>query len=522
MLNLSINKKNLPNLFFWILIIVNSYPIVFNQYFLTLDGPAHLYNAKLVLQVLFEKNELLNYFYDFNTYPEPNLTGHVLMELLLTVFPPWLSEKTIQLIYIFGFPLSFYYLLKGLNKDLGFKYIYFFPFIYAFTFVIGFYNYCLSLILFFICLSLWNSYLKNQTSNRIFALALCLLLLYFSHALVFLFCVLTITTVSISWSISNPIPKWYKSIFLKIALVSWPGLILIVSFLFNKRDVNEVYFIPFNELVKWVYTLKPVVAYGKIEVILTTILFVIYLISAIAKLIHRVKTESFRINFKSDSYLLLFLVFGVLIFVIPDKLASGGYVTMRLIMFTFFFLTIWICAQTQKNWIDTCSLIIILGIVSALNFRHFNGYAITNKEIKEQQSCLSHIKPNSTLLPLNYSKHWLQSNMSNYLGTEFPLFILDNYEASHKPFQLHWKKNRNPYELVGSFAGHPPLCANISNFETVTQKSIDYIMTWKMPPNLNDSCTNSLRHNITNDYDTVFVSHSKKLVLFEKRVISQF
>ena len=511
------SKKNLPNLLFWFLITANSLPILCNQYFLTLDGPAHLYNAKLVLQVLFENNKLLNSFYDFNTYPEPNLTGHVMMELLLTIIPPWLTEKTIQLLYVFGFPISFFYFLKSQCQNVGYKFIYFFPFIFAFTFIIGFYNYCISLILFFVCLSIWNSYCKSAEIKKLFLLSLFLFLLYFSHALVFLFCILTIIAIALSSFLNNKNKQQLKSQIITVTLVSLPGILFIATFFYTKREANQISYLSFKELINWIYTLKPVIAYGTEQLYLTTSLFFTYTISALLKLVFRFKNKSFKLNYKTDIFFFLFLLFGVLIFIIPDKFASGGFITMRIIMFTFFFLIIWICTQDHSKWIEKFSVPLVFVLYAALSISHFNHYSKLNSEVQDQQSCLNLIKPNSTLLPLNYSKHWLQSNMSNYLGTQFPLLILDNYEATQKPFQLHWKVNRDPHKLIGEFAGHPPLCADIPNFEDVTGKSIDYIITWKKPNDMKDSCTFDLENYISLNYDTLYVSQMNYLYLFQKK-----
>src|SRR5204863_8300092 len=113
---------------------------------------------------------------------------------------------------------------------------------------------------------------------------------------------------------------------------------------------------------------------------------------------------------------------------------------------------------------------------------------------------------NSIVLPLNYSSNWMHSNISNYLGTDKHILVLDNYEAGREHFPLTWNPGMNPVGLLGSFNGTLPLCADVSTFEKKTSKKIDYIILWKNDKELIDNCSRQIRETIKNNYQLVFKS----------------
>ena len=52
-----------------------------------------------------------------------------------------------------------------------------------------------------------------------------------------------------------------------------------------------------------------------------------------------------------------------------------------------------------------------------------------------------YIPENSIVLPINLHENWMYQHLSNYLGADKPLILLDNYEAATGYFPVKWKLN---------------------------------------------------------------------------------
>ena len=90
-----------------ILILAHLVPLWQSKYFLTGDGPCHLYNSRILLDHVKDADtEFYANFYALNSSPDPNWFTHISLAALLFVFPPWLAEKlfltAFALLFLFG------------------------------------------------------------------------------------------------------------------------------------------------------------------------------------------------------------------------------------------------------------------------------------------------------------------------------------------------------------------------------------------------------------------------------------
>ncbi|MGI4833999.1 MAG: hypothetical protein ACRYFK_11110 [Janthinobacterium lividum] len=76
------------NWVFWLLLGAHLLPLWSHRYFLTVDGPAHLYNAWLLKAMLMHPSNTAHQLLAFNFNPEPNYLSHVLPGGLLTLLLP--------------------------------------------------------------------------------------------------------------------------------------------------------------------------------------------------------------------------------------------------------------------------------------------------------------------------------------------------------------------------------------------------------------------------------------------------
>lgn len=76
-------------------------------WFVTQDGPAHLYNAGLLLDAMLGRlGPAQAAVYEASWRPVPNWGGHALLMGLLAVFPPWVADRLMTSLTLLAVPLA--------------------------------------------------------------------------------------------------------------------------------------------------------------------------------------------------------------------------------------------------------------------------------------------------------------------------------------------------------------------------------------------------------------------------------
>lgn len=515
---------------FYFIVFLHCLPVLLFTFFITHDGPAHVYNAYLIKDILFHHNTLTSTFFSLRSFPEPNWTGHALMVMLGFLWSPVHAERILLLTYLILFPLAFRKSVRLTNPDSPMLSYLVFPFVFSYAFYGGLYNFMLGIpILLFAMLFLLKKNLPLRAVDLVF-LFLISMLIYFSHLLIFGIFVLLVPFILIL-KIKNQSPAAESGIKKKLFITLWPvflmllpGLVLSIKFLFEKISLHATPSTSFSEnLFHDLAIVLPTIALDYIREFKHGIIFGIILALLIVSAVfmqwkkRKIKTENEKSGF---NYSFFWLTAAVLMLAgylfIPDNFATGGVVKVRFSYFFFLFLILWLATQKiPKEMINVSAAIVIL--LSCARLYHFaKSSKQLNKDAVVFYSATELIEPNSIVLPLNYSSNWMHSNLSNYLGTDKHIIILDNYEAGREHFPLAWRTNMNPGGLLGSFNGTVPLCADVSAFENGSTKKIDYIVLWKNDNELKDSCSMQIQLTIRNKYQLVFKSLDKQLYMYKR------
>ena len=150
--------------------------------------------------------------------------------------------------------------------------------------------------------------------------------------------------------------------------------------------------------------------------------------------------------------------------------------------------------------------------------------------VADYNSAAKYISPGSVVLPLDFAPNgidevghmiadWNNSfnHASQYMGTEKPLVILDNYEANMGYFPLRWNDSVNPYYHLSRGAGIegvPPF-AVINEYKQVTGVTIDYILIFGYYPSfLENGNFKTLYTEINNGYHIIYTSPSGRTILY--------
>jgi hypothetical protein len=518
---MTLSEKTERRLFYF-QILLHCLPVLLFKYFVTHDGPAHAYNAYLLKSFLFQNDPVTLDFFSLRTFPEANWIGHALMLVLNFIFPMNVAERIVLLTFIILLPVAFRKIICYTNPESSLLSFLIFPFIYSYAFYGGLYNFMLGMpaLLFLLMFLLKQKIFSTKTFIILFFSGM---LLYFSHLVVFgIFILIVIVYFSICiFKKENAtgvrIVEFKKLIYVLLALL--PGIVLSAIFLLNKISIHGSTTVNHPQhLFRDLLIVFPTIALDDKQELAYAVLFgAILIVLALVTIYYIVKKKA---NGNKSIHAIFWFTISALMllfyFIIPDDIATGGVVKVRFAYFFFFFFICWIATQRLPGKILLYAAVCITLVNLAKIFQLTKTSKQLNDDAVTVASSAEFIEPNSVVLPLNYSSNWMHSNLSNYIGADNHIIILDNYEAGREHFPLKWNSKRNPVELLGSFNGEIPLCANVSEFETISGKKIDYILVWKRSHELNDSCSNTIRLTIREKYGLIFKTLDKQLYLYKR------
>jgi hypothetical protein len=295
-----LGSRPLEHYFFLLVTIVNLVPVLSVEYFLTLDGPAHLYNSNLINILLTGKSELVSQYLMFNEQPVPNWTGHLILSMFNAVLPGIAAEKIFLCLYVAGLPLAFRAFVKKISPGNCLLSYLIFPFTYSFILYLGFYNFLIGVLFMFITLTYW---LRNSDRLNVLRFVILFLLItatYFSHIYAFgimllLMAIHTAFRTITEWMGPNGSlrPALLASLKRGIWLLGASALTLVLFYLYIKQErVVSHNYLPKEELVGYLKNLRPVISYNTDEERYTMKL--VYLLSALAVIAIYIRIDSIK------------------------------------------------------------------------------------------------------------------------------------------------------------------------------------------------------------------------------------
>ncbi|MBC7884533.1 MAG: hypothetical protein H7X99_03615, partial [Saprospiraceae bacterium] len=191
------------NYVFYGLVIVLLYPILINKWFVSGDGPCHLYNAKVLKDmILGQESPFYETFYRFNFTLAPNLFDHIVLGILQMIFSPSLSERLFLSMYILMFCFGVRFLMNEIQPKSTWAAIPVLIFVYHHLLLKGFFNFSFSIAASFWVIGYW---LKHRDSFKLKqSLILCILFIlnYFMHPIGFVFGVVGIILIGFTATIT--------------------------------------------------------------------------------------------------------------------------------------------------------------------------------------------------------------------------------------------------------------------------------------------------------------------------------
>jgi len=480
----------------------------------TMDGAAHLYNARLLLELVFNGGEGLQGYYSLNPEPVPNWTGHLVLMLgMLVGLPAFLAEKVLLLCIGIGLPLAFYSLVKKIRSEVpGPLSLLILPFVYTFLFGLGFYNFTLGLVFFLLTLRQWFSIREQPDFGKNILLFVGIALCYFSHLLSFVMLAISLLVLVLSDYFSSTDKVHRKQIFrnaLAVLTLFIPFLALF-AFFYLKRDGASGAQLSMQELVEILVGIRSLVIYnfgheyGK-----TTLIYhVLMVLSVGAAFLFSKEEVRSKVFWSRLSWAILTLISLILLFVMPDSSSGGGYISQRISLFLFFFVLLWINENLYPKMLARAAAGLVVILHFMLVVQYIKVAATQNKEAGYMAEVAGHIKPGSVVLPIRSSWNWLDGHFSNYLGIDKPLTILENYEASTGYFPVLWNDERVPAFEIGYGASD---CAYWKKGNAVVAQP-DYIVFWGVKDP--EACEAGLLETVQQHYELVYTSQEDHVKLY--------
>ena len=209
------HSKIASGFLFALLVVVHLIPIWTTKYFPTQDGPSHLHNADLILHYADPAMTAFRQYCVLDLRPLPNFMGHAALASLLALVPPLLAEKILLSGYVVLLPLSIFYALRSLKKSAGWLAVLSFPFIYSLPLYFGMYNFCYSLIAFFLVIGYWAKHRTRLGFKHGGTLAILAMLVYSCHLFSFLMAIMCVAFLGLARSIG----QWQRVRHISIAKI---------------------------------------------------------------------------------------------------------------------------------------------------------------------------------------------------------------------------------------------------------------------------------------------------------------
>ncbi len=310
-------------------------PMWLVRYFPTQDGPLHVENVLALLR--HASSPLLQHWYAANWGAQPNWLTQAVLAALLHVASPPTAEKFVLSAYTVLFALGFRAAMPRGERG-WWAALAAFPFVHAFPFHMGFWNFCWGTALALLAFGFWNRTRGRLGPGRLAALAGLAVLLFLAHTVALAAAMVAIGAalawragVSLSRARRSParrarVVRAYLARGAGALLAAAPALALTVVWVFRHRD-QTIGRIPLLELAAKLAVGYALVSIDRRELFLGAAVTLTMFIGVVHLLLAR-STRGPRLR-PYDGWLLAALVFAALYFAVPDVVAAGAHVSDR-------------------------------------------------------------------------------------------------------------------------------------------------------------------------------------------------
>ena len=500
---MKIGRLSIGHITVIVMLVLHLLPVWGFKYFPTQDGASHIYNSYVVKEYHNHENYRLREVYELNATVFPNWTSHALLLLLLYIFPPLVCEKIVLTLCIGLLPFSLLYFLNSIQKRnivfglLGFL------FAYNYLLHMGFYNFVLSMSLFFFTLGYWWRVKDKLGLINIVVIYVLLLVTYLTHYHSYALLIMSLTFFSLYGSAYDALRGvWgYKETSQSLAQRFKDGLTRLKPALTFIGSLIPAYFILFSYyfyltnahgdegnhkgfdwLNDYFFGMKSLVSFRDDHILIGRVLLVFFAIAFVLTVIDRIRhyyqfRESeewketgerlwMRIVTQMDGFLIMAVLITAMYFIAPWSGYSGGWINDRFHLYIFLVLLPFFAVNLHR-YVNYG----VAGIIIVLSLWHLgynvHTYAMLNRDIANALSLKGMDEKDTILMStpgewggfsdsLGFTPKYVEpfGHLECLLATHKGIGYLNNYEANtdHFPLQYKEKEEYKAKELPADYA----------------------------------------------------------------------
>jgi putative flippase GtrA len=508
-------------------------PIWLVRWFPTQDGPLHVENVLALLR--HASSPLLQHWYEANWGAQPNWLTQAVFAGLLAVVSPVVAEKVVLSAYTVLFALAFRAALprgtRGWWAGLAA-----FPFVHAFPFHMGFWNFCYGFALAFLAFGFWNRTRGRLGPARFAGLAGLAVLLFLAHTVALAGALVAIgaalawrAAVSLRRARGAParrrrVLRAYLARGAGVALAAGPALALTLVWIAAHRSQVSGR-IPLPELAAKLAVGYALVSIDRLEIFLGAAVTLTLFVGVVHLWLARAGRGP-RLR-PYDGWLLAALAFVALYFGVPDVVAAGAHVSDRFALFALVSTALWIGsgAAPRRSHVRVAAALAAIAVVAlGVRFakqRKLSGY------LDEYVSAASAVGDGHVLLPIAVSPAGPRDAHGWRLGYRVKPFLhatgwivaahggvdLKNSQANTDHCPVKFQPGRNPIVNIagtlGQMEGMPP-CVDLRADDA---EHADYLLVYGATrEELETPCGAALSAELAQSYEPVWLSAPRGLL----------
>jgi len=540
------------NFLFAALVVIHLIPLWAFPYTPSQDGPAHIHNAKVILEYDHPDRTVFRDYYVLNKEPVPNWFGHLLLAALMVLMPVLMAEKLFLTLYVIGLPVSVRYTLRAIRPESGFLAFLSFPFIYNYLFHMGNYSFCLGLPMFFLFFGYWFKHQEQFVWKKTAVLALLSLLLYFCHIVALGMGYVAVALLTIWLTIiqltrqarqrrfdGRAVWRAFQARTVRPLCAVVPTLILIAVFLIPRHSKVMT---PEDNwwLVNGLFSMYSIVSHNAdLRWLAGAFMLVFVAISfrlLIAKTVHRDLNQWDGLLLVAAAFVVIYFAAPETHLVSPNGMSGGGYIARRLNLFPYLAMILWFAAQSYGEIVKRGVRIAASSIACVFLAFHTMSYSEINEYLEEYLSGMNLVEPNTTLLPLTFSPNGLGGDgrplsdkvgvflhASGHIAAQRHIVHLDNYEADMGYFPTLFRDELNPYRHISiddMLEGTPPR-VDFLTYPARTGGEVDYVLVWQVREEQRElEDTRSIFEQLDKGYEAIFSSPRGFMQLYRRKTFA--
>ena len=445
-------------------------PIWAVRYTPTVDGPSHVYNASVLLNLVTGKAGRQADFFVINWRPNPNWLSHAVMAAMLVVLPPLLTEKLMISGIILLFLGAAWYYARSADGD-GDVYAFLaLPLAYHQSLQFGYFNFCIAAGLSMLILAIWWRRRDAPTVRNVALIAALLLLCDSAHPMP---TGLTMITISVLWLMTLRGRPFRRHIRHLAAFV--PVTPLLVWYMRTQPPPAPGTRHELRYLLEFIGEARFLMTFDLRQFYFGAVLFVLYLSLAIVTIVleRRHKREA-------RAFGLALVVLLVMYFALPSQLGGGLGINDRLAFFMFLVPLAWFTPRISPRLRTILVAALTLASIANVVF-HLVRYRRAERVLNEIVRTFDGIDRDSTFVSFIFDARPprsvlnLMTHTNDYAAVEHHLVDLVNYEAEVGYFPIRYRPGG--LALNGYLIATRPEEYDVAG----NAPQVDYIFTWKMP-----------------------------------------